>query len=162
MNRHQRWILGFVLAMVAVSIGGVAVAAPAPTVKGKFVVGGADAGLKHVRAQRAQLDETTKGFIVLLSAKPAEGDIMAWRSADPKERGSFIFLMLEDKGTVWVAELGHANAKSGRFGVVTEIKTQSFQVEGDRLKAKFATVGEQSFVDDRYTIDLEIDAPLEK
>jgi hypothetical protein len=45
---------------------------------------------------------------------------------------------------------------------VTELEVRSFKVEGDRLKAQVATAGEQSFGDDRYTLDLEIDAPLEK
>ena len=162
LDSNRRWILGFVLVMLAVTIWELPVAAQGSTVKGTFVVGGTDAGLKHVRAQRTALDEKTKGFVVLFSAKPAEGDITDWRMADPKERGSFIYLMLEESGAVWVAELGHANAKTGRFGVVTELEKQSFAVAGDRLKARFATRGEQTFGDDRYTVDLEIDAPLEK
>ena len=122
LERKWRRTFWFVLVMATVMIGETSAAAQASTVKGKFVVGGADAGLKHVRAQRTELDEKTKGFVVLLSAKPAEGDIADWRMADPEERGSFIFLMLEESGAVWVAELGHANAKTGRFGVVTELE----------------------------------------
>jgi hypothetical protein len=47
-------------------------------VKGSFVLGGTDALLRNVRATRTVLDDgkTKKpGYAVLLSAKPATGDI---------------------------------------------------------------------------------------
>ena len=136
-------------------------AAPAE-VQGSFVVGGVEAGLSHARAARVELDKGKPGFAVLLSAAKADGDIRAWQTADPKRRGSFIFLLLEQKGSVWVAEIGHAAAKAGRFGVVTEVQVQAFAVEGGLLKAHVRTDGEQVFTDDRYRIDLQVAAPLEK
>lgn len=132
-------------------------------VEGTFVVGGSDAQLKYVRAVRTKLDEKGKmGFAVLLSARNATGDISPWRTGEPSERGSFIFLILEPTGGVWVAELGHAAAKSGRFGVVSEVKTSGFHVQGDQLSVTIKTDGEQQFTADRYNINLKVDATIEQ
>jgi len=131
-------------------------------VEGTFLVGGSDAKLRYVRARRAKLDEKGRtGFAVLLSAREATGDIASWQTAEPSERGSFIFLQLEQNGAVWSAELGHAAAKSGRFGVVTEVKTSGFRVQGDRLVVTLRTDGEQEFTQDRYAVDLKVDATIE-
>ncbi len=131
-------------------------------VTGTFLVAGADAELKHVRAVRAKLDEKgKKGYAVLLSARPATGDISPWRMGDPKERGSFIYLMLEANGEIWIAELAHAKAKTSRFGVVTEVGKVAFEVRNERLVAHVRTAGEQTFTDDRYSLDLRFEAPLE-
>src|SRR5262249_49795589 len=132
-------------------------------VEGKFVVGGMDAQLKYARAQRVKLDEKGKqGYAVLLSAKPATGDILAWRTAEPSERGSFICILFEANGAVWVAELGHVKAKSGRSGVVTELQKLSFDVKDNRLAAHVSTNGDQFFTQDHYNVDLTFAAPLEK
>lgn len=132
-------------------------------VEGTFVVAGSDAQLKYVRVVRTKLDEKGRmGFAILLSARNATGDISPWRSSQPSERGSFIFLILEPTGDVWVAELGHAAAKSGRFGVVTEVKTSGFRVQGDQLAVTVRTDGEQQFTADRYSINLKVDATIEQ
>jgi len=132
-------------------------------VEGTFVVAGSDAQLKYVRAVRTKLDEKGRmGFALLLSARNATGDISPWRTAEPSERGSFIFLILEPTGNVWVAELGHAAAKSGRFGVVSEVKTSGFQVQGDQLVVTVRTDGEQQFTADRYNINLKVEATIEQ
>ena len=102
------------------------------------------------------------GYAILLSAREATGDIRPWQTGDPKERGSFIYLQLEPNGAVWSADLGHAAAKSGRFGVVTEVRTSAFQVQGDRLSVTLRTDGEQVFTQDRFSIDLKIEATVEK
>jgi hypothetical protein len=137
--------------------------AAAGKVDGTFVVAGKDAQLKYVRAVRTKLDEKGRmGFALLLSARSATGDIAAWRTAQPSERGSFIVLLLEQTGGVWVAELGHAAAKSGRFGVVSEVKTSGFKVTGDQLTVTVRTDGEQQFTDDRYSINLKVDATIEQ
>ncbi|MFI5166779.1 MAG: hypothetical protein ACHQQS_09190, partial [Thermoanaerobaculales bacterium] len=126
------------------------------------LVGGSDAKLRYVRAIRTKLDEKGRtGFAILLSAREATGDIASWRTAEPSARGSFIYLQLEQNGAVWSAELGHLAAKSGRFGVVTEVKTSGFRVQGDQLVVTLRTDGEQEFTKDRYTIDLKIDATIE-
>ena len=131
-------------------------------VEGKFIVGGADAQLKHVRAKRVKLDEKGKqGYAVLLSAQPATDDILAWRTKDPSERGSFICVLFEQNGAIWVADLAHVKAKSGRFGVVTEVQKVAFEVNDNRLSAHIKTDGEQVFTEDRYTVDLSFAAPLE-
>jgi hypothetical protein len=131
-------------------------------VEGTFILGGADAKLRHVRAIRAALDEKGKpGYAVLLSAQPATDDIRLWQTAEPAKRGSFIFLMLEPRGEVWVAELGHDKAKSGRFGVVTEVKVTGFEAKGNHLTAHLRTDGEQEFSGDHYSIDLQFDVALE-
>lgn len=58
--------------------------------------------------------------------------------------------------------LGHASAKTGRFGVVTEVKTSGFKIQGDQLSFALTTNGEQEFTQDRYRIDLKIEATIEK
>lgn len=132
-------------------------------VDGTFVVAGKDAQLKYVRAVRTKLDEKGRmGFALLISARSATGDIAPWRTAEPSERGSFIVLLLEPTGAVWVAELGHTAAKSGRFGVVSEVKTSGFKVTGDQLTVTVRTDGEQQFTDDRYRINLKVDATIEQ
>lgn len=132
-------------------------------VTGSFIVGGADANLKYVRAKQVKLDEKGRiGYAVLMSERPSTGDIEAWRTAEPKERGSFVHVIFEPNGAVWVAELGHANAKTRPFGVVTEVRKVAFEVKGGRIAAHIKTDGEQVFTDDRYTVDLTFDAPLEK
>lgn len=140
----------------------VAAATPPAEVQGRFLVGGADAGLRHARAARVELEPGKPGWAILLSAEPAAGAIDSWRTADPRERGSFVVLLLEEKGAVWVAELGHAAAKSGRFGVVTEVQVTGLAAAGGRLSGQLVTPGEQSFGDDLFSIDLKFDAPLEK
>ena len=140
----------------------IAAGAGSGKVDGTFKVAGKDAQLKHVRAKRVKLDEKGKpGYAVLLSAKPASGDIESWRTAQPSERGSFIYVLFEPKGDIWVAELGHAAAKGGRFGVVTELQKVSFDVNAQRLAAHISTNGEQTFTDDRYSVDLTFEAPVE-
>lgn len=149
---------------VAILLAVTLVSAQNGSLKGSFVLNGADARLTSVRAVRTVLDDGTKktpGYAVLLSAKPVTGDIMTWRSADPKERGSFIFLMLEANGEIWIAELGHAARKGGRFGVVTELAKVAFAVKGDQLTGHDGTQREETFSDDRYTADLTFAAPLE-
>ena len=138
--------------------------AQAPVLKGTFLMNTIDAKLTHVRAMKTVLDDGKKqspGYAVLLSERPAEGDFSSWRMAEPRERGSFIFLMLESSGAVWVAELGHSVRKSGRIGVVLELKKVTFAVKDGRLTGHYRTNGEETFFDDRYTIDLTFDAPLE-
>jgi hypothetical protein len=131
-------------------------------VAGTFLMGKTDAKLAHVRATRVVLDDKGKsGYAILLSARPAEGDISAWRTGEPSERGSFIYLMLEKNGAVWVAELGHSAAKAGRFGVLSEVSVDGLRVEGNRLSGRLKTAGEQEFSDDRYSIDLTFDVPIE-
>lgn len=156
-RKHVAFGAGLLLLLAA----GTAVAA-AGKVEGTFVVGGTDAKLQYVRALRAKLDEKGRsGFVILLSARPAVGDTAAWRIGEPSERGSFIYLMLEPTGDVWVAELGHAGAKSGRFGVVTEVKTSGFRVQGDQLVVAVRTDGEQEFTADRYSLNLKVEATIE-
>jgi hypothetical protein len=131
-------------------------------VDGKFIVGSADAQLKHVRAKRVKLDEKGKqGYAVLLSAQPATGDILEWRTKEPSERGSFIVVLFESNGAIWVADLAHVKAKSGRFGVVTELQKVAFDVKNNQLAAHVKTDGEQVFTDDHYNVDLSFSAPLE-
>jgi hypothetical protein len=149
------------LILTLLCVDSIAAAEP-QKLEGSFVVEGAEAALSHVRAARVELEPDMPGYAVLLSARPAEGDLTAWRSADPAEKGSFILLMLEPNGAIWIAELGHAAAKTGRFGVVTEVAASNFSVKGDRLQAHLATGGEQSFNEDRYTIDLQFETTLEK
>ena len=134
-----------------------------PSVTGTFVLGGTDAKLSHLRVVRMVLDERTKkqGYAILMSARPATGDIRLWQTADPAERGSFVFLVLEQTGDVWIAELGHAARKGGRFGVVTELKKAAFDVKGDRITGHYRTNGEESFGDSKFTIDLTFDALIE-
>jgi hypothetical protein len=131
-------------------------------VDGTFIVGGTDAKLRYVRAVRTKLDDKGRtGFAILLSAREATGDVEPWRTAEPSKNGSFIYLILEPNGAVWVAELGHASAKSGRFGVLTEVKTSGFKIQGDQLSVSLTTGGEQAFTEDKYRIDLKIDAAVE-
>jgi hypothetical protein len=131
-------------------------------VAGSFVMNGVDARLAYARAKAVELEKGNPGYLVLLSSRSAKGDIGAWRTGEPAERGSFIFLMLEKSGGVWVAEIGHAAAKSGRFGVVTELQVSDFSSAGDRLRGRVRTKTEQTFSDDRYKIDLSFDASLEQ
>jgi hypothetical protein len=151
--------------LIAIGFGAVLMlgAASAGKVDGAFVVAKTDAKLRYARATRAVLDEKGKsGYAILLSERPAEGDISAWRTGEPSKRGSFIYLMLEKNGGVWVAELGHSAAKTGRFGVLTEVAVEGFKAEGSRLTGRLKTAGEQEFSDDRYSIDLAFDVPLEE
>ena len=161
-RRRYRWITSAAVLLIVLFA---AASKPAATgkVEGTFVVAGSDAHLKYVRVVRAKLDEKgPSGYAMLLSAREATGDISAWRTAEPSERGSFIFLMLEQNGGVWVAELGHAGAKSGRFGVVTEVKTSDFHVQGNQLSVVVRTDGEQQFTADRYNINLKVDATIDQ
>jgi len=158
MNRARLVPLISICLAAALMLG----AANAGKVDGTFVVAKTDAKLQYARATHAVLDEKGKsGYAILLSARPAEGDISAWRTGEPSERGSFIYLMLEKSGAVWIAELGHSAAKSGRFGVLTEVKVDGFKFEGNRLTGRLKTDGEQEFTEDRYSIDLTFDVPLE-
>jgi hypothetical protein len=158
MTRHRtRRAIGFALIVL---LGAPAWAAP--HVKGTFMVQGVDARLAHVRAARVELEPGKPGYAVLLSERPAEGDILSWRTADPAERGSFICLLLETTGAIYIAELGHAKAKSGRFGVLSELAVTGFNVAGDTIAARVRTEREQTFGDDRYSVDLDFEATLEK
>jgi len=131
-------------------------------VEGTFIVGGSDAKLRHVRAVRTTLDEKGKpGYAILFSAQPSNDEMASWKTAEPSKRGSFIYLQLEPNGEVWVAELGHDKAKSGRFGVVTEVKVMDFEARGGRLTARLRTDGEQEFSGDHYSIDLRFEVMLE-
>jgi len=161
-RRRHRWITSVSALFVVLFAAGFTTATTGK-VEGTFVVAGSDAQLKYVRAVRAKLDEKGRpGFAILLSAREASGDISAWRTAEPSERGSFIFLMLEQNGGVWVAELGHAAAKSGRFGVLTEVKTSDFRIQGNQLAVVLRTDGEQQFTADRYNINLKIEATIDQ
>jgi hypothetical protein len=136
--------------------------ASAGKVEGSFVVAGKDAQLKHVRAKRVKLDEKgSTGYAVLLSARPATGDITRWELEDPTKSGSFVYVIFEKSGAVWVAHLAHAQAKSRNFGVVTELGKVAFEVRDQRLVAHVRTAGEQTFTDDRYSVDLRFEVPLE-
>lgn len=131
-------------------------------VQGTFVIDHTDAQLKFARAKQVKLDEKGHmGYAVLLSAREAKGDIEQWRTADPKERGSFVHVIFDPKGEVWVAELGHVKAKTGRFGVVSEVKKVAFEVKDHRVIAHIKTDGEQVFTEDKYSLDLSFDVPIE-
>ncbi|MEZ5456668.1 MAG: hypothetical protein R3F04_11250 [Lysobacteraceae bacterium] len=131
-------------------------------VTGRFVVNGVEAHLQQVRAIEEALDANgTTGYSLLLSAQAASGAIAAWRTGDPAEQGDFIYLSLEKNGRVWIAELGHTAAESGRFGVVTEVSTSDFHVQDKHLKVKLSSNGEQVFTDDTFAIDLTIEAMIE-
>jgi hypothetical protein len=160
MTNHR---LGRTVVLIpALLLAVLALGAVSAEIKGTFVMNGAEAALAHARAKSVELEEGKPGYAVLLSARPAEGDIEAWRSADPAERGSFIYLLLESGGAVWVAELGHTAATSGRFGVVLELETSELTKAGGRLGATLRTRGEETFFENRYTVDLAFDAPLEQ
>jgi hypothetical protein len=147
----------------AISILAAAAANP-PSVKGTFVVGGADAKLSHVRVLQGELDgaKGKPGYTIILTEKPSSAPVQSWRIAEPGKTGSFIWMQLEPTGAVWVADLGHAKAKSGRFSVVTEVSAKDFKVAGGRLSAHITTNGQQTFTQDSYAIDLTIDAPIER
>jgi hypothetical protein len=152
------WAVAFLLAAPAV-------AAPAPfatgTVKGTFVLAGVEAHLTHARAERVKLgDEGAPGYAVVLAAREPTGEIAAWRSAEPSKAGSHIYLLLEADGSVYVAEISHESAQTPTFGVVTEVKKVSFEVEGDRIAGHVRTVREESF-NDPYSLDLTFEASLE-
>lgn len=132
----------------------------AGTVEGKFAVNGIDAQLKHVRAVKTPV-EGKQGYSVLLSARPATGDIAPWRTGDPVKRGNFVFVIFENNGAIYVAELAHEKAANTRFGVVTEVKKQAFEVKNNRLVAHIKTQGEQSFLKDKFTMDIKFDVPIE-
>ena len=152
-----------ICALALVILAAAASVAAAGKVEGTFVVGGTDAKLRYVRATRTKLDDKGKtGFVILLSAREVTGELGPWRTGEPSKNGSFIYLILEPNGAVWIAELGHTSAKSGRFGVVTEVQTSGFRVQGDQLSVVLKTNGEQTFTQDRYTIDLKVDATIEK
>ena len=132
-------------------------------VEGKFIVGGTDAQLHYVRAKHVKLDEKGKqGYEVLLSARPSAGNIDEWRTKEPSERGSFIVVLFEANGAIWVADLGHVKAKSGRFGILTELQKTAFEVRDNRISAHITTNGDQVFTEDHYQIDLTFSAPLEE
>ena len=160
---HTQFVVGLVFVLLTCGSLTAPSFAQDPAVKGTFVLDGMDAKLTHVRVARFVLDEGTKklGYAILMSAKPATGDINSWRMADPGERGNFVFLVLEPTGDVWIAELGHTARKGGRFGVVLELKKAAFEVKNDRLTGHYRTNGEQRFGDSRYTIDLTFTAPIE-
>lgn len=128
--------------------------------EGKFVVNGIDAQLKHARGVKMPVDGK-QGYAVLLSARPATGDIAPWRTGDPVKRGSFVFVIFEGNGAIYISELAHDKAANTRFGVVTEVKKQAFEVRNNRLVAHIKTPSEQSFTQDKYTVDLKFDVPLE-
>jgi hypothetical protein len=131
-------------------------------VKGSLVLGGVDAHLAHVRAAKVVLDaKEGTGYEVVLSERPAAGALASWKTADPRERGNFLHLVFTAKGEVWVYEIGHAGAKNRPFGGVMEIQKVAFAVRGNQLTAQVRTLGEQSFSDDRFTLDLTFEATLE-
>lgn len=162
MPRHRTALL---VALSLLTLAALAGLPQAPTVKGTFVMNKIDAKLAHVRAMKTVLDDGTKktpGYAVLLSTKPAEaGDFSAWRMGDPQERGSFIYLLLESNGEVWVAELGHSARKRGKIGVGMEVKKVALAVKDGRITRQYRTKREETFFDDRYTVDVTFDAPLE-
>ena len=160
---HIQYVVGLVFVLITCGSPTAPSFAQNQAVKGTFVLDGTDAKLTQVRIARFPLDEGAKklGYAILMSAKPATGDIHSWRTADPLERGNFVFLVLEPTGDVWIAELGHTTRKGGRFGVVLELKKAAFEVKNDRLTGHYRTNGEQSFGDSKYTIDLTFSAPIE-
>jgi hypothetical protein len=92
--------------------------------------------------------------------RPASrGDCDILRNCRAPSISVALFLVLESTGDVWIAELGHAARKDGRFGVVLELKKAAFAVKGDRLTGHYRTNGEESFGDSKYTIDITFDAP---
>jgi hypothetical protein len=155
--------LGFTVGVISAVLLQSALVAQAPSVKGTYVVGGKDALLTNVRASRTTLDDGKKkmpGYVVLLSAKPATGDLLDWRTAEPSKRGSFIVLLLESNGNVWAADLGHMDAKHSPVGVITEVQKAAFEVKGDRISGRYHTLREEEFFEDHYTIDVTFDVPL--
>ena len=147
--------LGALLSMPAPAV-------PKAEVKGSLVLGGVDAHLSHVRAARASLGaKEGAGYEVVLSARPAEGALSSWKTADPRERGNFLHLVFTAKGDIWVYEIGHTGAKNRPFGGVMEIQKVAFAVRGDQLTGQVRTQGEQSFSEDRFTVDLTFEAPIE-
>lgn len=164
-NTNARHTFFTILAIFAtcLTISTLVQAAPKPAgeLKGTLTVGGVDAKLANVRARAVALDAKTSGYAVLLSARPAEGDIRTWRTADPKERGNFLYVIFDSKGEIWVYELSHASSKAQHFGGVSEIKKVSFQVKDRMLSAHIRTNGEQTFSEDRFTVDLTFSAPVE-
>lgn len=151
-----------IVGLAVIVLGGSSFAAQKTGVEGSFVLNGAEAKLAFVRAQRTKLDEKGKpGFTVLLSEREAAGDLAGWKTADPAEKGSFIFITFEENGEVWVAEIGHGDRADGRFGVVTELRKAEFAVDGDRISAHVTTAGEQEFGDDHYSVDLTFTVTIE-
>ena len=132
-------------------------------IEGTFVVNGVDAGLKHIRAHREVLDDKgTKGVAVLLTERKAEGAIGDWRTADPQKAGSFVYAIFEPNGAIYIVELGHKNAESGRFGVLMEVQKVAYEVKGDTIKAHIRTPREESFGEDKFTVDLKFEGRIEK
>ena len=53
-------------------------------VEGTFILSKTDARLQHVRATTVKLDaKGTLGYAILMSAKPADGDITSWQTGHP-------------------------------------------------------------------------------
>lgn len=152
---------GLAIFMAALAISALAATSPSE-IKGSLSVGGVDAKLAHVRAKSVALDDKgTAGYAVLFSARPAEGNIESWKTADPKERGNFLYVVLTPKGEIWVYELGHTAAKNTHFGGVTEIEKVALEVKNGQISGRVRTNGEQSFSGDKFTVDLTFRAPVE-
>jgi hypothetical protein len=142
----------------------VVASAPAtPIVKGTFVHAGVDAKLTHVRASRVKLSGVEQpGYGVLMTPQKVDGPLPEWQSADPAKRGSFIYLMLEPNGKVYIAQLGHeAVAEQGAYGIMQELKVEGLEVRPELIAGHIRTVGEQTFFDKPYSVDLQFAAPLE-
>jgi hypothetical protein len=152
-------LLAFLAALLLALPG---LAAGKPAIQGSFIVNGKAAKLQHIRARWEPLDDKgTKGVGVLLSEEPSEGDMGNWRTAEPRKVGDFLYVIFDQNADVWVAELGHTAAKSGRFGVVIEIKKVAYQVKDGKIHAQIKTLREWDFGDDLFTVDLTFDAPIE-
>lgn len=137
-------------------------AADKPAIQGSFLVNGKPAKLQHIRARWEPLDDKgTKGVGVLLSEEPLGGDMGNWRTAEPKEVGDFVYVIFDQNADIWIVELGHTAAKSGRFGVVIEVKKMAYEVKDGKIHAQIKTLREWDFGDDRFTVDLTFDAPIE-
>ena len=90
MRMTVRWLALLAVAVVSITIP----ADAANSVKGTFTIGRTDASLRYVRAVRVQLDAKKKGYAILLTARPAEGDTASWKTAEPSARGSFIYVLV--------------------------------------------------------------------
>ncbi|MCB1866912.1 MAG: hypothetical protein KDG50_15955 [Chromatiales bacterium] len=151
---------GLVFGLALIVPGAGALAAGSAT--GHYVGNGRDAKLPNVSVIKNDGWEGRKGWTIIASEKPSGGSKKPDFDAQFGKLGDALVLSVTEDGELFSAQICHQALKRSGFSSSGTIKVNGFSMKGGEVSAHFTTDGERSFFDDKWSVDLKINAPLPK
>ena len=151
--RSLSWLLALALAAL-----GATSAAAADSLTGKYVGNGREAKLVHVLVQPAEEFSGEKAWTIVASEKDASSSKRPDFDAQFGKLGDALVISITEGGDIFSVQVCHQQLESSGFSTSGTLQVEQFSLADGKLTGHFFTDGEQSFFEDRWSVDVTISA----